>query len=123
MRGTRTTFSTAVFHSYMKVRLFGLHPFACDRIRTRFFPTIYIAMDVSPHSMFNISKTSKASMQPGKGAEIVSIGGTPEMHTQEVNEDIYTICNKQSVRRGRERNKLHTGGPRIWVCGSSRPQV
>ena len=30
------------------------------------------------------------------------------MHTREVNEDIYTICNKQSVRRGRERNKLHT---------------
>jgi hypothetical protein len=37
VRGTHTTFSTAVFHSYMKVRLFGLHPFACDSIRTRFF--------------------------------------------------------------------------------------
>ena len=42
-----------------------------------------------------------------------------EMYTQDVNEDIYTICNKESVHTGRERNKLRTRGPRIWVCSSS----
>ena len=56
-------------------------------------------------------------MQLGKGAEIVS--RLLVVHRRCTSESLTRIFNKESVDTGRERNKLHTSGPRIWVCSSS----
>jgi hypothetical protein len=78
-----------------------------------------------PYNVTYLKSPKLSCNQKGSRNCIVAIGGTQEMYTREERSmrifilSVKKTVNSRRIHTGKKRNKLHTSGPRIWVCSSS----